>query len=165
MPDVTNEPTPILLTTNQHGTKNISATSPTCKPRGRFRHRKHRDRGDEGREGSQKFNANKDGKISLSELPEVVRTLFDSHAASDLENKQMIAEVDINSDRLVDLKEFTAFHSTNGVTAAGTEEVLKEASWIYDLNDAGLIYSRLLTSTSDHLQDCHNCHEPHGITK
>ena len=59
---------------------------------------KHRDRGDGGREGSRKFDANGDVKISLSELTKVVRTLSDSQVAYDSKNEQMMAEVDVNSD-------------------------------------------------------------------
>ena len=72
-----------------------------------------------------------------------------------------MAEVDVNRDGFVDIKEFTAFHSTDGVATAGTKEVLKEASWIYDFHGAGLINLRLLTSTRDYLYDYHNFHEPH----
>ena len=63
----------------------------------------------------------------------------------------MMAEMDIECDGFVDLKEFTAFHGADGVTTAGSEKELKEVFWIYDLNCDGLIRPWLLTSSSDHL--------------
>ena len=41
---------------------------------------------------------------------EIVRTVSDSQASSDLKNERMMAEVHVSSDELVDLKEFTIFH-------------------------------------------------------
>ncbi len=59
-----------------------------------------------------RYDANGDGKISASELANVMRAL--GSEVSDEELKAMMAELDSDGDGFVDLNEFAAFHSGLG---------------------------------------------------
>ncbi|XP_078444181.1 putative calcium-binding protein CML18 [Wolffia australiana] len=108
-----------------------------------------------------KFDANGDGKISSSELADVVRALSGTEAASEGEIRRMMEEMDADGDGFVDLKEFVAFHGgVAGGTAVGSEKELEDAFRIYDLNGDGLIspkeLHKVLKSLGDScsLRDC-----------
>ncbi|XP_038985599.1 probable calcium-binding protein CML18 [Phoenix dactylifera] len=87
------------------------------------------------------YDANGDGKISASELANVMRAL--GSEVSDEELKAMMAELDSDGDGFVDLNDFAAFHRGLG-DAAGREEELRDAFAIYDLDKNGLISAKEL---------------------
>ncbi|KAG1334753.1 Calcium-binding protein CML24 [Cocos nucifera] len=91
-----------------------------------------------------RYDANSDGKISASELAEVMRAL--GSEVSDEELKAMMAELDSDGDGFVDLKEFAAFHyGLGGASRAGGEEgELRDAFAMYDLDKNGLISAKEL---------------------
>ncbi|XP_010916442.1 probable calcium-binding protein CML18 [Elaeis guineensis] len=91
-----------------------------------------------------RYDANGDGKISASELAEVMRALRSE--VSDEELKAMMAELDTDGDGFVDLKEFAAFHCGLGGAArgGGGEGELRDAFEMYDLDKNGLISAKEL---------------------
>uniref|UniRef100_A0A1D1Z038 Putative calcium-binding protein CML18 n=1 Tax=Anthurium amnicola TaxID=1678845 RepID=A0A1D1Z038_9ARAE len=104
------------------------------------------------------FDANGDGKISASELAEVVRALSGSEGtASEEEVRRMMEELDSNRDGYVDLAEFVAFHRGGGGGGGGAagdaERELKEAFRMYDLNGDGVISARELHQVMKRLGD------------
>ncbi|MQM13353.1 hypothetical protein Taro_046281 [Colocasia esculenta] len=105
------------------------------------------------------FDANGDGKISASELADVVRALSGSDSpASDEEVRQMMEEMDADRDGYVDLAEFVEFHCGKGeagcrAAAGDGEKELKEAFRMYDLNGDGKISARELHQVLKRLGD------------
>ncbi|XP_008809157.2 probable calcium-binding protein CML18 [Phoenix dactylifera] len=91
-----------------------------------------------------RYDANGDGKISASELANVMRAL--GSEVSDEELKAMMAELDSDGDGFVDLNEFAAFHSGLGGAAGGggVEGELRDAFTMYDLDKNGLISAKEL---------------------
>ncbi|XP_008782318.2 probable calcium-binding protein CML18 [Phoenix dactylifera] len=92
-----------------------------------------------------RYDANGDGKISPSELADVLRAL--GSEVSDEELKAMMAELDSDGDGFVTLKEFAAFHrGLGGATGGGDgrEGELKDAFAMYDLDRDGLISEKEL---------------------
>ncbi|OVA01741.1 EF-hand domain [Macleaya cordata] len=87
-----------------------------------------------------RFDANGDGKISSTELGDVLKALGSETSAEEL--KQMMDEIDTDGDGFIDLKEFADFHrggsNGNGSVQDGIQE-LKDAFEMYDKDKNGLI--------------------------
>ena len=92
---------------------------------------------DEVRNIFNKFDKNGDGKISVSELEQMLSTLG-SKTTSD-EVKQIMEHIDQNGDGYIDLKEFAEFHCNDAAAAAGKEDEIRDAFDLYDLDKDGLI--------------------------
>ncbi|KAL5973662.1 hypothetical protein ACLOJK_030316 [Asimina triloba] len=80
-----------------------------------------------------RFDTNKDGKISASEMGHVLRALGSS--PTDDEIKRMMDEIDTDGDGFIDLKEFADFH----MAEIPDTEAMKEAFDAYDQDKDGLI--------------------------
>ncbi|KAJ1387104.1 EF-Hand 1, calcium-binding site [Sesbania bispinosa] len=87
-----------------------------------------------------KFDKNGDGKISRTELKEVMVALGSKTTSEEV--SRMMAELDRNGDGYIDLKEFGEFHCTGG----GDTRELQEAFEMYDLDKNGLISAKELHS-------------------
>lgn len=83
-----------------------------------------------------KFDANGDGKISLTELGAILRALGSDTSESEL--KRVMTEIDSDGDGFIDLKEFTEFHRGFNGGASGNQE-LREAFDLYDRDKNGSI--------------------------
>ncbi|KAL0924630.1 hypothetical protein M5K25_005477 [Dendrobium thyrsiflorum] len=83
-----------------------------------------------------RFDTDGDGKISASELGNVVRALGSN--VSDEELRSMIEEMDANQDGFVDLGEFARFNGAGDGPGRGEEDI-KDAFDIYDMDGNGLI--------------------------
>ena len=81
-----------------------------------------------------KFDKNGDGKISCSELRELMAALGSKTTTEEV--RRMMAELDRNGDGYIDLKEFGEFHCGGG---GGDGKELREAFELYDLDKNGLI--------------------------
>lgn len=101
-----------------------------------------------------RFDANGDGKISATELGDIMRALGSS--PTDDEIGRMMAEIDADGDGFIDLKEFAAFHGGG----AGDGKELRDAFDMYDQDKDGLIsvseLHRVLKSLGDGctIEDC-----------
>lgn len=88
-----------------------------------------------------RFDANGDGKISSTELGDVLRALGSNTSEEELQ--QMMAEVDTDCDGFIDLKEFADFHRGESKgDASSSESGMKElgdAFQLYDRDNDGLI--------------------------
>ncbi|XP_020578035.1 probable calcium-binding protein CML18 [Phalaenopsis equestris] len=83
-----------------------------------------------------RFDTDGDGKITASELGNVVRALGSN--VSDEELRSMIEEMDANQDGFVDLGEFAHFNRAGDGPVKGEEDI-KDAFDIYDMDGNGLI--------------------------
>lgn len=93
---------------------------------------------DEVRKIFDKFDKNGDGKISSSELEEMMTKL--GTQTTEEEVKRMMAELDKNGDGYVDLKEFAEFHcSADTDRKEGSDKELRDAFDLYDLDKNGVI--------------------------
>ncbi|KAG1330665.1 Calcium-binding protein CML24 [Cocos nucifera] len=91
------------------------------------------------------YDANGDGKISPSELADLMRAL--GSEVSDEELKAKMTEMDSDRDGFVDLKEFVAFHRGLGGAnggGGGKEGELRDAFAMYDLDRDGQISAKEL---------------------
>ncbi|KAG6397717.1 hypothetical protein SASPL_143887 [Salvia splendens] len=87
-----------------------------------------------------KFDTNGDGKISLSELGDILNGLGSATSADEV--KRIMSELDTDGDGFIDLKEFKVFHCGGG---DGDKE-LKEAFDLYDKDKNGKISANELHS-------------------
>ncbi|KAK1313727.1 putative calcium-binding protein CML25 [Acorus calamus] len=83
-----------------------------------------------------KFDSNGDGKISTSELADILSEL--GHPASDAEIREMMAEADSDDNGFIDLGEFMELN-TRDVDDAVALEDLREAFGVFDMNGDGSI--------------------------
>lgn len=88
-----------------------------------------------------KFDKNGDGRISRSELKDVLKALG-SDISSD-EVKRIMSEIDTDGDGYIDLEEFTNFHhhnhKSNDNDSDNVNKELRDAFDLYDLDKNGLI--------------------------
>lgn len=84
-----------------------------------------------------KFDKNGDGKISSSELKDVLHALG-SDVSSD-EVKRILAELDKDGDGYVDFQEFAEFHVNGSDGGNCSSKELRDAFDLYDLDKNGLI--------------------------
>lgn len=89
-----------------------------------------------------KFDKNGDGKISSTELKDVLGALGSD--TSDDEVKRIMAEIDTDGDGYIDLKEFADFYrrsDQNGATNDGSNnsKELRDAFDLYDIDKNGKI--------------------------
>ncbi|KAF6156899.1 hypothetical protein GIB67_000439 [Kingdonia uniflora] len=84
------------------------------------------------------FDSNRDGKISSTELKNVLLALGSS--ASPEEVQKMMDEIDTDGDGFIDLKEFSEFHTSE----CNTSDELRDAFEMYDKDKNGLISSNEL---------------------
>lgn len=90
-----------------------------------------------------KFDANGDGKISLSDLGMILNAL--GWKTSPDEAKKLMDEIDSDGDGFIDLKEFEAFFFPAANEAGNTKE-LREAFDLYDKDKNGKISANELHS-------------------
>lgn len=82
-----------------------------------------------------KFDANGDGRISLSELEQVLRSL----GGGAEEAEAMMREADTDGDGFISLEEFVAVNRTGEGDAAACMEDLRLAFGVYDRDGNGVI--------------------------
>ncbi|XP_022738545.1 probable calcium-binding protein CML27 [Durio zibethinus] len=82
------------------------------------------------------FDANKDGKISVTELGDVLKTMGSSYTEEEL--KRVMEDIDTDKDGFINLSEFCSLcrSSSDAVTAASE---LRDAFDLYDQDKNGLI--------------------------
>ncbi|XP_057441991.1 probable calcium-binding protein CML23 [Lotus japonicus] len=97
---------------------------------------------DEVRKIFNKFDKNGDGKISCTELKEMLCALGTKTSSEEV--KRMMAEIDQNGDGYIDLKEFAEFHLHDAGEDDSKE--LRDACDLYDLDKNGLISANELHS-------------------
>ncbi|CAK9172126.1 unnamed protein product [Ilex paraguariensis] len=104
-----------------------------------------------------KFDANGDGKISLTELGAILDALGSKTSPDELQ--RTMTEIDTDGDGFIDLKEFTEFHSA-GSDSDGNNKELRDAFDLYDKDKNGFIsvteLHSVLKSLGEHcsLNDC-----------
>ncbi|KAF9592405.1 hypothetical protein IFM89_014895 [Coptis chinensis] len=84
------------------------------------------------------YDANGDGKISKTELANVLRALGSSEPSGD-ELRLMMKEIDTDGDGFIDLKEFAEFFHKSKGSVGDSEKELKDAFDMYDKDKNGLI--------------------------
>ena len=89
----------------------------------------------------EKFDENGDGKISATELRQLLHSL--GTKTTEEEVAKMMKEMDKDGDGYVDLTEFSEFHAGTGGNVGSTKE-LKEAFSMFDKDGNGLICAREL---------------------
>ncbi|KAL1215263.1 putative calcium-binding protein CML23 [Cardamine amara subsp. amara] len=112
----------------------------------------------------QRFDKNRDGKISIEELKDVIGAL--SPTASQEETTSMMKEFDVDGNGFIDMDEFVALFQIGDDSRNGDESNsdnmrdLKEAFDLYDLDRNGKISASELHSVMKNLgekcsiQDC-----------
>ncbi|XP_077236072.1 calcium-binding EF-hand family protein [Tasmannia lanceolata] len=85
-----------------------------------------------------RFDSNGDGKISGSELGDVLNALGSSTSPEEI--RKMMDEIDKDGDGFIDLKEFADFHRGSGDVSGE----LRDAFEMYDLDKNGLISAKEL---------------------
>ncbi|XP_059671135.1 calcium-binding protein CML24-like [Cornus florida] len=81
-----------------------------------------------------KFDANGDGRISVSELEAILKALGTETSPEELQ--RIMAEIDKDGDGFIDFEEFAAFHG--GGNGCNTKE-LRDAFDMYDTDKNGVI--------------------------
>ncbi|GLT63556.1 hypothetical protein SLA2020_361140 [Shorea laevis] len=82
------------------------------------------------------FDANKDGKISVSELGDVLKALGTTYSQEELQ--RVMEDIDIDRDGFINLSEFAALcHNSPDADTAAIE--LRDAFDLYDQDKNGLI--------------------------
>ncbi|KAJ4974346.1 hypothetical protein NE237_007520 [Protea cynaroides] len=92
-----------------------------------------------------RFDANGDGKISSTELGNVLNALGPETSLEEIQ--RMMTEIDTDGDGYIDLKEFADFHRGSNNGGANTKDglrELKDAFDMYDRDKNGLISVREL---------------------
>lgn len=97
------------------------------------------------------FDANGDGKISVSELGAVINSLF-NYASSEEELELIMKEIDSDGDGLIDLQEFIHFN-TKGEGGFGSLSELRDAFRIFDSDNDGFISAEELRSVMASMGD------------
>lgn len=93
---------------------------------------------DEVRKIFNKFDKNGDGRISVSELEQMLSSLGSKWTTDEL--KTTMEHIDKNGDGYIDLKQFADFHCNDtAAAAAGKDEELRDAFNLYDLDKDGVI--------------------------
>ncbi|KAF6138947.1 hypothetical protein GIB67_025676 [Kingdonia uniflora] len=82
-----------------------------------------------------RFDLNGDGKISATELADVLHALGSPTSPTEL--KQMMDEIDVDGDGFIDLKEFADFH--RGEASNDGVRELRDAFDMYDKDKNGVI--------------------------
>ncbi|XP_074282580.1 putative calcium-binding protein CML18 [Silene latifolia] len=107
----------------------------------------------------EKIDTNGDGRISESELGQLLRSLGTETATEDI--AKMMAEMDKDGDGYVDFNEFSEFYAaTSGSDVGSSTSELRDAFRVFDKDGNGLISARelhdVLRSLGDKysLDDC-----------
>jgi calcium-binding protein CML len=103
-----------------------------------------RDHNQELEEAFQRFDMNRDGKISVTELGCILRSLGDD--PSDEELILMVKEVDRDGDGFIDLEEFILLNSSSSASSSSMEndQGLRDAFQVFDMNSDGKISAQEL---------------------
>ncbi|KAK9106724.1 hypothetical protein Syun_022735 [Stephania yunnanensis] len=88
------------------------------------------------------FDANKDGKISSSELSDVLRAIGTAASPEDL--RQMMEEMDRDGDGYIDLAEFEEFHRGSDGGEETQMREMRSAFEAYDRDRNGVISAKEL---------------------
>ena len=103
---------------------------------------------DEVRQIFNKFDKNGDGRISSSELKEMLSKLGPKTTSEEV--NRMMAEIDKNGDGYIDLKEFREFNCYGDADgeggSTGGDKELRDAFDLYDLDKNGVISANELHS-------------------
>ncbi|KAM7471086.1 hypothetical protein LguiA_009269 [Lonicera macranthoides] len=105
-----------------------------------------------------KFDSNGDGKISATELVEVLKSLGSDTSVDEV--NRMMDEMDTDRDGFINLEEFTGFCKAGSAYGDGGETELKEAFHLYDQDNDGKIsveeLHKILTRLGEKctIQDC-----------
>lgn len=83
------------------------------------------------------FDRNGDGKISVAELGEVLRSLGDDISEADLQ--LMVDAVDVDGDGYIDFKEFIDLNKVAGDGAASRSDELRAAFHVFDVDNNNYI--------------------------
>ncbi|KZV40263.1 calcium-binding allergen Ole e 8-like [Dorcoceras hygrometricum] len=92
---------------------------------------------DEVQKVFQRFDSNKDGKISKDELSGVLKALGSSTSAEEL--TKMMEEIDTDKDGHINLQEFASFCKGDADPYNSAEKELREAFELYDQDHDGRI--------------------------
>ncbi|GAV69959.1 EF_hand_5 domain-containing protein [Cephalotus follicularis] len=84
------------------------------------------------------FDANKDGKISATELGAVLKSLGSTYTESEIE--RVMEDIDTDRDGYINLEEFAAICRSSSSSSSPSTE-LKDAFDLYDQDKNGLISS------------------------
>lgn len=98
-----------------------------------------------------KFDANGDGKISASELRDLMRSLGGN--ATEEEVGAMLSEADLDKDGFIDLPEFVALNTDHTVTSSRRIQDLQDAFNMFDKDRNGLISPKELQEVLKSLQE------------
>ncbi|KAJ0500111.1 putative EF-hand domain-containing protein [Helianthus annuus] len=93
-----------------------------------------------------KFDANGDGKISISELGSILAALGGGSVTPENELKVVMAEIDTDNDGFIDLQEFIAFQNRGCNGSDCDNKELREAFDLYDQDKNGKISANELFS-------------------